>query len=75
MLAEPTRYDGIALTAVARARLGGLGPEHLVGRAAPRFESSMSGPTPSTLVLLSDLPRYAPGQKVRFLGWYYSLSP
>ncbi|KAF2653608.1 hypothetical protein K491DRAFT_717901 [Lophiostoma macrostomum CBS 122681] len=28
----------------------------------------MSGPTPSTLVLLTDLQSCAPGQKVRFLG-------
>jgi hypothetical protein len=32
--------------------------------------STMSGPTPSTLVLLSDLPNCAQGHKVRFLGWY-----
>jgi hypothetical protein len=31
---------------------------------------TMSGPVPSDLVLLGDLPTCAPGTKVRFLGWY-----
>jgi hypothetical protein len=33
--------------------------------------TTMSGPVPSNLVLLSDLPTCAAGTKVRFLGWYY----
>jgi hypothetical protein len=36
----------------------------------PAIHNTMSGPIPSTLVLLSDLPNCAQGQKVRFLGWY-----
>jgi len=32
--------------------------------------SPMSGPVPSRLIFLSDLPRRSPGDKVRFLGWF-----
>jgi hypothetical protein len=38
--------------------------------SARHSRGTMSGPAPSTLVLLTDLRTCAPGQKVRFLGWY-----
>ena len=37
--------------------------------------TTMSGPLPSTLTLLADLPRHDPGAKVRFLGWSVPLPP
>ena len=32
-----------------------------------------NGPIPTKLTLLSDLPKFPPGSKVRFLGWYVRL--
>jgi hypothetical protein len=31
-----------------------------------------NGPIPTRLTLLSDLGKFSPGEKVRFLGWYVS---
>ena len=30
---------------------------------------TQNGPLPSKLALLSDLPKFSSGEKVRFLGW------